>query len=64
MGFSAGAFSGGTADGPHDEVEVDRDDLNARSFEKAANERHENGYLMAHLYEQAVNTVVVWGRFR
>lgn len=64
MGLLGGAFSGGKEGGPHYEVEVNRDDLSARSFEKAANERYENGYRMAHLYEQAGNTVVVWERYR
>lgn len=63
MGLLGGAFSGGNRGGAHYEVEVNRDNLNAGAFEKAANERHANGYRIAQLFEQGGNTVCVWERF-
>lgn len=63
MGLLGGAFSSGKRGGAHYEVEVNRDNLNAGAFEKAANERHENGYRIAQLFEQGGNTVCVWERF-
>jgi len=58
LGF--GAFSGGKADGPQYEMEVNKGSINMGSFEKAANERWANGYRLAHVFMQEENTIAVW----
>jgi hypothetical protein len=63
MGLFSGAFSGGERGGKHYEVEVNREDMNAGAFERAANERYENGYRIANLFQQGGNTVCVWERY-
>ncbi len=63
MGLFSGAFTGGKRGGKHYEVEVNREDLNAGAFEKAANERYENGYRIADVFQQGGNTVCVWERY-
>lgn len=60
--FGAGGFSGGTAGGPHYEIEVNEGSVNMKKFTSAANDRHSNGYRMAHVYSQEGNTIVVWER--
>jgi len=65
MGLLGGtAFTGGKAGGPHYEIEVNKGSTNMGVFQKAANDRHDNGYNIAHVYEQDGNTVVVWERVR
>lgn len=60
--FGIGGFSGGKANGPVYEIEVNEGSVNMKRFEQAANERAENGYRMAHVYSQEGNTIVVWER--
>ena len=62
MVLGIGGFSGGKKGGPVYEIEVNEGSVNMRSFSKAANERAENGYRMAHVYSQDRNTIVVWER--
>lgn len=58
--FGIGGFSGGSANGAHYEIEVNEGSVNMKKFEQAANERHSNGYRMAHVFSQQGNTIVVW----
>jgi len=60
--FGIGGFSGGSKGGPHYEIEVNEGSVNMKKFASAANERHDNGYRMAHVYSQEGNTIVVWER--
>ena len=60
--FGVGGFSGGSAGGPHYEIEVNEGSVNMKRFEKAANDRFANGYRMAQVYSQEGNTIVVWER--
>jgi hypothetical protein len=60
--FGIGGFSGGKANGPVYEIEVNEGSVNMKRFEQAANERAGNGYRMAHVYSQEGNTIVVWER--
>lgn len=60
--FGVGGFSGGSSNGPHYEIEVNEGSVNMKRFQSAANDRHNNGYRMAHVYAQDGNTVVVWER--
>ena len=60
--FGIGGFSGGDANGPHYEIEVNEGSVNMKRFTSVANERHANGYRMAHVYMQQGNTIVVWER--
>ncbi|MEI2729033.1 MAG: hypothetical protein V9E85_07965 [Candidatus Nanopelagicales bacterium] len=60
--FGIGGFSGGSANGPHYEIEVNEGSVNMKRFTSVANERHGNGYRMAHVYMQQGNTIVVWER--
>ena len=46
----------------HYDVSVNKDDLNARSFANELNDRHEDGWKLAKVFEQNGNTVVVWER--
>ena len=57
-----GGFSGGSSNGPHYEIEVNEGSVNMKKFTSVANERHANGYRMAHVYMQQGNTIVVWER--
>ncbi|HEX8081629.1 MAG TPA: hypothetical protein VF557_15570 [Jatrophihabitans sp.] len=59
-----GAFSGGSPNGPHYEIEVNKGATNVGKFQDAANKRFENGYRMAHVFEQNGNTICVWERFQ
>ena len=58
--FGIGGLSGGKKDGPHYECEVNEGSINMRKFTDVANDRHANGYRMAHVFQQDGNTVVVW----
>lgn len=58
--FGVGGFSGGSANGPFYEIEVNEGSVNMKKFSSAANERHANGYRMAHVFSQEGNTIVVW----
>ena len=60
--FGVGGFTGGSSNGPHYEIEVNEGSVNMKRFQSAANDRHKNGYRMAHVYAQDGNTVVVWER--
>jgi hypothetical protein len=60
--FGIGGFSGGKANGPVYEIEVNEGSVNMKRFEQAANERASNGYRMAHVFSQEGNTIVVWER--
>ena len=62
--FGIGGFSSGSSDGPTYEIEVNEGSVNMKRFTSVANERHANGYRMAHVYMQEGNTIVVWERFR
>jgi hypothetical protein len=63
MGFlGGGAFTGGSKSGPHYEMEVNKGSTNMGALQKAANDRHDNGYKIGHVYEQDGNTVVIWER--
>ena len=62
--FGIGGITGGKADGPVYEIEVNEGSVNMRHFEKVANERAGHGYRMAHVFAQDRNTVVVWERNR
>lgn len=58
--FGIGGFSGGSKGGPHYEIEVNEGSVNMKRFASVANDRHSNGYRMAHVYSQEGNTIVVW----
>lgn len=58
--FGIGGFTGGRTDGPHYEIEVNEGSVNMKRFAQMANERHDNGYRMAHVFMQEGNTIVVW----
>jgi hypothetical protein len=58
--FGIGGFSGGSAGGPHYDIEVNEGSVNMKRFASAANERHDNGYRMAHVFMQEGNVIVVW----
>lgn len=60
--FGIGGFSGGSADGAHYDIEVNEGSVNMKRFSEVANDRHENGYRMAHVFMQEGNTIVVWER--
>ncbi len=60
--FGIGGFSGGNPGGPYYEMEVNEGSVNMKRFQSAANDRHKNGYRMAHVFMQDGNTVVVWER--
>jgi hypothetical protein len=62
--FGIGGFTAGKPGGPIYEIEVNEGSVNMGRFEKIANERAENGYRMAHVFEQQRNTIVVWERVR
>jgi hypothetical protein len=46
----------------HYDAEVNRGDLNVSSFARDLNKRYEDGWKLAHIFEQGGNTVVVWER--
>ena len=48
----------------HYEAEVNRGDLNMRSFSDTLNDRWRDGWRLAHIFEQGGNTVMVWERTR
>ena len=58
--FGIGGFSGGSASGDHYEIEVNEGSVNMKRFAQMANERHVNGYRIAHVFMQEGNTIVVW----
>jgi hypothetical protein len=58
--FGIGGFSGGSAGGPHYDIEVNEGSVNMKRFAAVANERHDNGYRMAQLFTQEGNVIVVW----
>jgi hypothetical protein len=58
--FGIGGFSGGSAGGEHYDIEVNEGSVNMKRFTAIANERHANGYRMAHVFMQEGNTIVVW----
>ena len=58
--FGIGGLSGGSANGPFYEGEGNEGSINMKRFSSVANERHDNGYRMAHVFQQEGNTVVVW----
>lgn len=58
--FGIGGFTGGRPDGQHYEIEVNEGSVNMKRFAEMANERHGNGYRMAHVFMQEGNTIVVW----
>jgi hypothetical protein len=58
--FGVGGFSGGNPGGPHYEIEVNEGSVNMKKFTAVANDRHNNGYRMAHVFSQEGNTIVVW----
>lgn len=58
MGFGRGATTGGD----RYEAEVNRGDLNVGSFTRGLNARWNDGWQLAHVFEQGGNTVVVWER--
>jgi hypothetical protein len=58
--FGIGGFTGGSKNGDHYEIEVNEGSVNMKKFSSAANERHANGYRMAHVFMQEGNTIVVW----
>jgi len=58
--FGIGGFTGGSANGPHYEIEVNEGSVNMKKFAAAANDRHANGYRMTHVFSQEGNTIVVW----
>ena len=60
--FGIGGFTGGKPGGPVYEIEVNEGSVNMKRFASMANERHDNGYRMAHVYSQEGNTIVVWER--
>lgn len=44
----------------HYEAEVNRGDLDVGSFTRTLNKRHEGGWKLSHIFEQAGNTIMVW----
>ncbi|MFC6238879.1 hypothetical protein [Longivirga aurantiaca] len=58
--FGIGGFSGGSKNGEHYDIEVNEGSVNMKRFSAVANERHSNGYRMAHVFMQEGNTIVVW----
>lgn len=46
--------------GNHYEAEVNKGSINMRHFASMASSRYSQGWRLAHLYEQAGNTVMVW----
>jgi len=60
--FGIGGISGGKANGPVYEIEVNEGSINMKHFTEVSNERWSNGYRMAHVYTQEGNTIVVWER--
>ena len=60
--FGIGGFSGGSSGGPYYEIEVNEGSVNMKKFTDVANQRHSNGYRIAHIYSQEGNTIVVWER--
>lgn len=48
----------------HYETEVNKGDLNMRAFQRRLNERHEQGWKLAHIFSQGGNTITIWERYR
>lgn len=44
----------------HYDTEVNRGDLDTGSLTRKLNKRHEDGWKLAHIFEQAGNTVMVF----
>lgn len=60
--FGIGGFSGGSSGGQYYDIEVNEGSVNMKKFSDVANQRHANGYRMAHVFMQEGNTIVVWER--
>jgi hypothetical protein len=48
----------------HYEVEVNRGDLSTGSLTRDLNKRHAQGWKLAHIFEQAGNTVMVFEKVK
>ncbi len=48
----------------HYDAEVNRGDLDVGSLTKKLNKRHDEGWKLAHIFEQAGNTVMIWQKER
>lgn len=46
----------------HYDTSVNKGDLNMRSFTDDLNDRWNDGWKLAHVFEQGGNTIVVWER--
>ena len=46
----------------HYEAEVNRGDINMDHFTNQLNQRWDNGWRLARLFEQSGNTIIVWER--
>ena len=46
----------------HYDAEVNKGDLNMNSFTRKLNDRHEEGWKLAHVFEHGGNMVIVWER--
>ena len=57
-----GGLTGGNSNGSFYDIEVNEGSINMKHFADVANERHGNGYRMAHVFMQEGNTIVVWER--
>jgi hypothetical protein len=44
----------------HYQTDVNKGDLNMRSWQGNLNEQYERGYVLAHVFEQGGNTVLVY----
>ncbi len=60
--FGIGGLSAGKANGKYYDIEVNEGSINMSHFADVANDRHANGYRMAHVFMQEGNTIVVWER--
>jgi hypothetical protein len=43
-------------------TEVNRGDLNMGSLERSLNDKHKDGYKLAHIFEQGGNTIMIFER--
>ncbi len=48
----------------HYQVEVNRGDLNTGSLTRELNKKHAQGWKLAHIFEQAANTVMVFEKVK
>ena len=48
----------------HYQTEVNKGDVNMRALESDLNQRYEDGWRLAHVFEQGGNVVFIWERFR